>query len=112
VPEEAREHGTRRVRTPEPIDNAHASRAIDSTMPEPRTIDGAERTDRAAAAPIARAPRSRAEGERMTSSNIRVAMTVDDLFMWPGLSFPEGSSAQKVSRQLIDAFAANADFLE
>jgi peptidoglycan/xylan/chitin deacetylase (PgdA/CDA1 family) len=32
-------------------------------------------------------------------------MTVDDLFMWPGLPFPEGSSAQKVSRQLIDAFA-------
>ena len=38
---------------------------------------------------------------------MRVAMTVDDLFMWPGLPFPKGSSAQKVSHQLINAFANN-----
>ena len=41
----------------------------------------------------------------MTTSTVKVAMTVDDLFMWPGLPFPEGSSPQKVTRQLIDAFA-------
>jgi Polysaccharide deacetylase len=34
-------------------------------------------------------------------------MTVDDLFMWPGLPFPEGSSPARVSRQLIDAFTSN-----
>ncbi|MBA3844452.1 MAG: polysaccharide deacetylase family protein, partial [Actinobacteria bacterium] len=34
-------------------------------------------------------------------------MTVDDLFMWPGLPFPEASSAQKVSQQLIEAFRNN-----
>jgi peptidoglycan/xylan/chitin deacetylase (PgdA/CDA1 family) len=43
----------------------------------------------------------------MTTSPLRVAMTVDDLFMWPGLPFPEGSSAPQVARQLIDAFANN-----
>jgi peptidoglycan/xylan/chitin deacetylase (PgdA/CDA1 family) len=44
---------------------------------------------------------------RMKTSTLKIAMTVDDLFMWPGLPFPEGSSAQKVSRQLIAAFASN-----
>ena len=43
----------------------------------------------------------------MSTSKLRLAMTVDDLFMWPGLPFPEGSSPQTVSRQLIDAFANN-----
>lgn len=43
----------------------------------------------------------------MTPSALKVAMTVDDLFMWPGLPFPDGSSPRKVSRQLVDAFANN-----
>ncbi|MDP8999541.1 MAG: polysaccharide deacetylase family protein [Myxococcota bacterium] len=43
----------------------------------------------------------------MPISTLKVAMTVDDLFMWPGLPFPEGSSPQWVSRQLIEAFADN-----
>lgn len=34
-------------------------------------------------------------------------MTVDDLFLWPGLPFPEGWSPQRVSRQLVDAFSNN-----
>jgi hypothetical protein len=34
----------------------------------------------------------------MPTSQLRVAMTVDDLFMWPGLPFPEGSSAERVTR--------------
>jgi hypothetical protein len=43
----------------------------------------------------------------MSTPRLRLAMTVDDLFMWPGLPFPEGSSPQAVSRQLIDAFTNN-----
>jgi peptidoglycan/xylan/chitin deacetylase (PgdA/CDA1 family) len=34
-------------------------------------------------------------------------MTVDDLFMWPGLPCPEWTSPETVTRQLIDAFASN-----
>jgi peptidoglycan/xylan/chitin deacetylase (PgdA/CDA1 family) len=34
-------------------------------------------------------------------------MTVDDLFMWPGLPCPQGSSPQKIAGQLIEAFAKN-----
>jgi len=43
----------------------------------------------------------------MSTSTLKLAMTVDDLFLWPGLPFPEGSSSQTVSKQLIDAFANN-----
>lgn len=43
----------------------------------------------------------------MSPLPLKLAMTVDDLFMWPGLPFPEGSSPQTVSNQLIHAFANN-----
>jgi peptidoglycan/xylan/chitin deacetylase (PgdA/CDA1 family) len=43
----------------------------------------------------------------MTTPKLRLAMTVDDLFMWPGLPCPESTSPQKITRQLIDAFANN-----
>jgi peptidoglycan/xylan/chitin deacetylase (PgdA/CDA1 family) len=41
----------------------------------------------------------------MTKTTLKVAMTVDDLFMWPGLSFPDGWSAVRVSDALMAAFA-------
>lgn len=43
----------------------------------------------------------------MPTSTLRVAMTVDDLFMWPGLPCPESSSPPTIARQLVDAFANN-----
>lgn len=41
------------------------------------------------------------------TSKLKIAMTVDDLFMWPGLPFPEASSAEAVAQDLITAFERN-----